>query len=1009
MDFWHGLPHTAGMIGRWIGLGLLAGSALAGELPLALDATDLRDLDQALSAIKMSAYDLGFKKDIADSELVLARNRGFLARPLTLPLHGQAVLGQLSSVSSLEALALFAREQLELTMTNVTPVHAVLSNLPPAVAGVVQRITDAALTVQSLLPRPDRAAFAAFVFETFDEDADKKALAPDLFRREQALELQEDELADALLRASDQLDRNALLAAQRILAHAVDAAVADLPRQPLVECAVDTPLGPVIVTSRDRQTFTNEAFLIIATGHDNVFRNSAGGANGLEGRPIAIVIATGNGNRYVSTGNVAQGAGVFGIGILADLGTNATFSARHLAQGAGFFGCGLLMTGPGRQTFVADTFCQGAGAFGSGILWQRGGDTIYRAAKAAQGFGFVSGVGLLLDQDGNDSYVAGGKYKCGWLAGHNFSLAQGMGMGLRPFAGGGTGILCDLLGDDRYEADVYGQGASYWYSVGLLLDRAGDDTYLAYQYCQGAGVHLSSGALIDWGGNDTYTARAICQGGAHDYSVGLLIDRAGQNRYTGDSTAQGSAINNSFAWLLDRGGDDRFTGDNPKQSQAAGHDGGKREYGSIAVLLHHGGPATYSQGWTNNAVWLKPWYGVGLDIEATKAIAVGSPSLARPEADKQVGMFHDSHKVATSCLPVGAASPPRPGWQDRGRDAAPTRTSEIGEPLRLGRGSYAVSTGPPPVRSRLAVDVHHPIERLLRRSIRETDTEEHRQDAETAWAELKQQGVAALPYLVTRLDSPNVMVRVKIEELVDALGTNAIPALIRGIQSAQNDEVARVGGYFLARFGDDLAAKSRRARNVAGEGDHHNDRTAAVAAVPAAVAIGSRPALLRREAIRAMLPLLQREKTVTVAFYALGHMRAAAAFDPAVTALDDEREMVRMRAAQALGRIGDRRAIPRLIPLLDDPLWDVRYAAADALVALGGSSVAPLRAAFDGATPRARRYIVEALAKLGDRAALPLGRVAWRDADPMVRTAVEKSLRDQMPWLRKGTRRQDRP
>ena len=53
---------------------------------------------------------------------------------------------------------------------------------------------------------------------------------------------------------------------------------------------------------------------------------------------------------------------------------------------------------------------------------------------------------------------------------------------MRPFAGGGVGILCDLKGYDRYIADVYGQGASYWYSTGLLLDAEGDDIYRAYQY-----------------------------------------------------------------------------------------------------------------------------------------------------------------------------------------------------------------------------------------------------------------------------------------------------------------------------------------------------------------------------------------------------------------------------------------------------------------------------------------------------------------------------------------------
>jgi HEAT repeat protein len=72
--------------------------------------------------------------------------------------------------------------------------------------------------------------------------------------------------------------------------------------------------------------------------------------------------------------------------------------------------------------------------------------------------------------------------------------------------------------------------------------------------------------------------------------------------------------------------------------------------------------------------------------------------------------------------------------------------------------------------------------------------------------------------------------------------------------------------------------------------------------------------------------------------YTLGHLRARQAFPPAIRFLRDEREIVRLRAAQALGRIGDRRAIPRLRPLVKDEMWTVRFAAAEALQRLGDKS-----------------------------------------------------------------------
>ncbi|MGD1018540.1 MAG: HEAT repeat domain-containing protein [Verrucomicrobiia bacterium] len=898
-----------------------------GETPPALDARDEQAIEMALRAIKMTPRDLSFQKTNVESELILQKARTFLQQPLTLPVYGQSVASNLQSIASLQMLAVFSQHQLEVPSAPVdieySPVTVdpdFLTNLPPAVARAVEIIADGAgranQLLQQSLPSEKSRALAAFAMETFglDKDAaelqawDKLGLktndVADLLRRDANLDLQDGELETTILDASDKLDRSGLFAASELLADSVDKAIAilqaakdDPAMQKEFQVETDTPLGKIIVGGAGHNVYTNEAFLIIDTGGDDTYVNSAGGANGLLGRPISIVIDLGGNDEFISRRSFSQGSGVFGIGILAALGSNCTFQAKHLSQGAGFFGCGLLMTGEGNQTFEADTFCQGAGMFGAGILWQRGGDTRYKAAQMAQGFGGTSGIGILLDESGNDYYFAGGKYPCGWLPNHYFSLSQGFGYGMRPFAGGGIGILCDLKGDDHYVADVYGQGASYWYSVGLLLDLAGNDTYDAYQYCQGAGIHLSSGELIDWGGNDTYTAGHICQGAAHDYAVGILIDRAGNDRYSGDTTAQGAAINNSFAMLLDCSGNDVYTGADPKQSQGAGHDGDKREYGSIALMLDLGGRDKYSQGQTNNGIWLKPLYGAGLDCEFTNVVAeTALPSLGQFTADRG----------------------PTPQTHTRLYQVAP-------------------------------VDTRQPVEQLLRRAISD------RPDAQAASDELKRRGTEVLPYLLTRLDSPEVLVRVKAEEIVDYLGTNAVPLLIDGIDNAKNDEVARLCCYFLARF---------------------NEKA--------------------RAAIPHVLPLINREKTRTVAFYTLGHLRAREAFVPAMNALDSRQELVRLRAAQALGRIGDRRATPKLIGALGDELWDVRYAAEDGLVGLGRQSIGPLRRAFGKASPRAQPHILEALARLGDHQALAWARTFYKNDDPLVRTAVENQLANEL-------------
>lgn len=785
----------------------------------ALDATDRAYIRQALAALGMTPRDLGFKKDVAESDHVLPAVQHILYGPLSLPDFGRTILNAL-----------------EVSPTPLTPPHAVVSPQSPAMTNVVELLYEAALQAQPFLPKPNKAAFEAWLVEFLSDKADRRRFAPELYRRDEALELQDDEVANALLAVP--VDSAALRGAFLKLLRAVYKAlrllavpesergkkIPDLMKSE-TDFTRDTPLGKIICTSASGQTFSNEAFLIIATGHDNLFLNSAGGANGLQGRPISIVIATGHGNRYVATNLVAQGAGLFGIGILVDLGSNSTFSARHIAQGAGLYGCGALLAGTGEQRFEADTFCQGAGFFGMGVLRQGGGNTGYGAANKAQGFGGTAGYGILLDEGGDDCYVAGGKYPCAWTPGRCFSLAQGFGFGLRPFAGGGLGLLCDLGGNDYYKADVYGQGASYWYSLGLLLDCGGHDLYEAYQYCQGAGIHLSVAALLDLWGHDTYTAHAICQGAAHDYAVGMLIDRAGDDRYTGNSTAQGAALYNSFAMLLDRRGDDHYVGTNPKQSQAAGHDGARREYGSIALLLDLAGDDFYSQGQSNNSIWIKPFHGAGLDCEARHVFWSKSEPVPEP--------------------PVISKRPP----------CAP-------------------------------VDVHHPTEKLIRRAVSDRD------DADAANRELKGRAAELLPYLLTRVDTPNVSLRSKIEELVDVVGTNAVPMLLEAIRTARNDEMARMCCYFLARF--------ETATN----------------------------------AIPVVLPLLQREKTRATAFYTLGHLRAREALEPALAALDDPDELVRLRAVQALGRIGDARAIPRLRAVLRDPVWYVRFAAEEALTKL---------------------------------------------------------------------------
>lgn len=86
-----------------------------------------------------------------------------------------------------------------------------------------------------------------------------------------------------------------------------------------------------------------------------------------------------------------------------------------------------------------------------------------------------------------------------------------------------------------------------------------------------------------------------------------------------------------------------------------------------------------------------------------------------------------------------------------------------------------------------------------------------------------------------------------------------------------------------------------------------------------------------------------------------------------LTDFGDPSPRVRRRAAEALARLGDRRAVPALALGLKDPDWQVRLACIQALARLGGDGVAePLARATREGNARVRLAAAEGLAQHGD-------------------------------------------
>ena len=413
----------------------------------------------------------------------------------------------------------------------------------------------------------------------------------------------------------------------------------------------DTPWGLLIIGGTGPNDYSPEvlrdAAFVFDPGGDDVYRGRAASAVGGIFRPLGAIVDLGGNDLYDAQGrSFCLGGAVLGLAALIDRSGDDIYRGEDGSNGAAFFGGGFLFDGGGRDLFEGRNLCEGAGAFGIGALvsespadpppgpepevdlaYQQGlvkvpgtgsrpirwddNDT-YLCARQSQGFASTFGIGLLYDRTGNDVYRSGGRYLHRPLLPNDFqSLSQGFSIGFRPRAGGGIGILCDEEGNDFYNAEVFAQGASYWYSMGLLYDGGGNDRYLATQYAQGAGIHLSVGSLHDRGGDDHYVCKlGVTQGTAHDLSVGMLLDDSGNDYYL-VSDGQGMSITNSVGIFIDGLGDDTYA--TPGVGQGAST--WNRGFCGPGIFLDLEGKDTYTGTFgKDGAVWSSDLYAIGIDL-----------------------------------------------------------------------------------------------------------------------------------------------------------------------------------------------------------------------------------------------------------------------------------------------------------------------------------------------------------------------------------------------------------
>jgi len=125
------------------------------------------------------------------------------------------------------------------------------------------------------------------------------------------------------------------------------------------------------------------------------------------------------------------------------------------------------------------------------------------------------------------------------------------------------------------------------------------------------------------------------------------------------------------------------------------------------------------------------------------------------------------------------------------------------------------------------------------------------------------------------------------------------------------------------------------------------------------------------------MKFLGNDKLQATCLHTLGKQKAAVALDDAIRLLRSPKELARMRAAQALGRIGSPKAIPPLLAALDDSLWTVRRQAETALVMLDKPGALSVLDAIPRLKPRALPHAEVALGKL--KARVPSGLLEHKD------------------------------
>lgn len=385
----------------------------------------------------------------------------------------------------------------------------------------------------------------------------------------------------------------------------------------------ETKHGPIVIGGKKKTSYKGKAAFILDLGGNDTYSFAASTLD--SDRGLSMVIDMDGKDKYVGKKPESIAASRLGVSLLIDLKGNDQYEGTRITQGFGAGGVTLLWDQDGKDQYKGEEYAQGGGFFGIGLLIDVVGKDTFNSYLYSQGFGLSRGFGALVDVDGDDEFIATGKYPCTYgQKGIFHAVSQGHGTGLRraknqeaPTYGGGIGLLLDVAGDDRYDAGNFSQGCGYYYGCGMIVDQSGDDEIIGSRYSQGTGAHQAAGILINGDGNDTYKSTvAANQAGTWDTTVGMLLDYQGDDSYVAQDLAQAGAAQNAFALLYDGQGKDSYHANN-KDCQGGTGSFDYHDKPSMAIFLDvGGGKDTYNRpGRKNNTILLEKWFGVFADFK----------------------------------------------------------------------------------------------------------------------------------------------------------------------------------------------------------------------------------------------------------------------------------------------------------------------------------------------------------------------------------------------------------